>query len=161
MDGAQGPPVLTATAFSSTLHLCRGQDRENSAKAEVYETEGDVQIVGRGKRRTGRGHEGGGGEWKSCQRRESSQSSSFPVTQPPRSGFTDLFLPHRPCPVPLHGGRYSFLPWPAFIRSQSAWACGNYPGPCHCCSPDLDEQSHEGLIKWRRGTQIHLIPPCE
>lgn len=35
---------------------------------------------------------------------------AFPVTQPPRSGFTDLFLPHRPCPVPLHEGRYSFLP---------------------------------------------------
>lgn len=81
LDGAQGPPVLTATAFLPTLHLRRGQGRENSAKAEVYETEGEVQIMGRVGQEEGMKVEVGNGGAVRGERAPS--CSAFPVTQPP------------------------------------------------------------------------------
>lgn len=161
LDEAQGPPVLTATAFPPTLHCVEG--RSGRAQQRLRYMRQRVRCRSRVEVRGGQeeGMKVEVGNGGAVRGGRAPSRPAFPVTRPPRSGFTDLFLPHRPCPVPLHGERYSFLPWPAFIRSQSPWVCGNYPGPGHCCSPDLDEQSHEGLIKQRSGTQVYLISPCE
>ena len=134
-----------------TLHLFRGllgRGGWNRAKAEVGGAEGGVQTRGRGKRGAGRGDESGGGERRGPQ---PVQSSLQPPPQE-RDPLASLFAPHGPCPFSLQEGR-SFLPWPAFSWSGSARACGNDPGPDHCCSLDLEWQSYQGF---RRQGRLHI-----
>lgn len=109
LDEAQGPPVLTATAFPPTLHCVEGrsgraQQRPRCIRQRVR-CRSWVEV--RGGQEEGMKVEVGNGGAVRGERAPS--RPAFPVTRPPRSGFTDLFLPHRPCPVPLHGERYSFL----------------------------------------------------
>lgn len=135
--GAWEPPVFMATAPPPPFHL--NPDRWNSAEAEVGGTEGGGVTDQRE-----RGDGGGEGE-----RREPPASPFFRAAPSLGTGPTaSLFAPHGPCPFSLQGGSCSFLPWPAFGRSGSSRACGNYPGPNHCCASDLQRQSHQGF---RRG----------
>lgn len=115
--------------------------------------EGGVQIRGREMR----GEQGEGmrvlwGEEELAEERELPATPAFPAAPSPRPGFPDhRLLTLWPCPLSLHGGSCSFLPWPPFIRSGSGLmiltvqSLRNYPGPGGCGSPHLDWQCHEGL----------------